>query len=65
LPVQEQIVSYDNPLGKLTNSDLELTGIVMHQAILGMAKVDGETAQPQCDNTPAATWQEKESTMTT
>jgi hypothetical protein len=45
LAVREQIVSYDNPTGRLTNSDLELAGTVVHQAILGNhAKVAGETA---------------------
>jgi hypothetical protein len=64
--VQDQIVSYDNPTGRLTNSDLELAGTVMHQAILGShAQVDGETAHTLCDNTPAVAWQSKGSTTTT
>jgi hypothetical protein len=65
-PVRDQIVSFSNPHGKLTNSDLELAGTVVHQAILGdCVPVCGETAHTLCDNTPAVAWRTKGSTTTT
>jgi hypothetical protein len=63
--IQNRLVSYKNPRGDITNSDLELAGTVIHQHILGQhASVTGETAHTLCDNTPAVSWQDKGSTTT-
>src|SRR5210317_1508827 len=64
--VQAQVVSEDNPSGKLTNSDLELEGTVLHHWLLlgKVAKVEGETTHTGCDNTPAVAWRGKGSSTT-
>jgi hypothetical protein len=63
--IQKRLVSFKNPLGDLTNSDLELAGTIMHQHVLGQhAVAAGETAHTLCDNTPAVAWQDKGSTTT-
>jgi hypothetical protein len=64
--VQADVVSFDNPKGTVTNSDLELAGTIVHQAVLGsQVAVKGETAHTLCDNTPAVTWRKKGSTTST
>ena len=58
--VRNEVVSDKNPKGKLTNSDLELEGTVLHHFVLGKtAKVEGETTYTGCDNTPAVAWRTK------
>lgn len=58
--VKSEVISDSNPTGKLTNSDLELEGTVLHHLVLGKtAKVDGETTYTGCDNTPAVAWRTK------
>jgi hypothetical protein len=58
--VRREVVSESNPNGKLTNSDLELEGTVLHHFVLGKtAKVEGETTYTGCDNTPAVAWRTK------
>jgi hypothetical protein len=60
--IQSRLVSWNNPAGDITNSDLELAGTVLHQDVLGQhADVSGETAHTFCDNTPAVFWQKKRS----
>ncbi len=64
--IQQALISYDNPTGTLTNSDLELAGTIMHQAVLAdHAVVLGETAHTLCDNTPAVAWRDSGSSTTT
>jgi hypothetical protein len=64
--VQADVVSFDNPKGTVTNSDLELAGTIVHQAVLGsQVAVEGETAHTLCDNTPAVAWRTKGSTTST
>jgi hypothetical protein len=64
--VQANVVSFENPTGTVTNSDLELVGTIVHQAVLGEnAAVEGETAHTLCDNTPAVAWRHKGSTTST
>lgn len=58
--VRTEVVSDKNPSGKLTNSDLELEGTVLHHWVLGKtAPVSGETTYTGCDNTPAVAWRTK------
>jgi hypothetical protein len=64
--VQAQLVSEQNPKGRITNSDLELAGTIMHQDVLAdHTPVAGETIHTFCDNTPAVAWRTKGSTTST
>ena len=38
--VQAQLVTKQNPKGRITNSDLELAGTIMHQDVLANHKSD-------------------------
>ncbi|CAJ1940829.1 unnamed protein product [Cylindrotheca closterium] len=58
--VKKEVISDHNLTGKLTNSDLELEGTVLHHFVLGKtAQVEGETTYTGCDNTPAVSWRTK------
>ncbi|CAJ1970112.1 unnamed protein product [Cylindrotheca closterium] len=58
--VKKEVISDRNLTGKLTNSDLELEGTVLHHFVLGKsAQVEGETTCTGCDNTPAVSWHTK------
>jgi len=64
--VQKQLVSFDNPTGTISNSDLELAGSVAHADVLAQfADIRELTVQQLCDNAPAVCWQRKGSTTTT
>ncbi|MGH7974698.1 MAG: hypothetical protein ACREBR_04170, partial [bacterium] len=55
--VTDSVVSYDNPKGQLTNSELELAGVIGHQDILAQAvDIREHTNATLCDNTPAVAW---------
>ena len=64
--LQSLLVSFDNPTGTISNSDLELAGTIAHDDILSNATsvahlgICGLT-----DNTPAMAWRRKGSTTTT
>merc|ERR1712155_370829 len=63
--VQDRLVSFDNPLGDITNSDLELAGSIAHNNILAQAADVRECTTHNCyDNTAAVFWQRKGSTTT-
>mmetsp|Transcript_1284 Transcript_1284/g.2567 ORF Transcript_1284/g.2567 Transcript_1284/m.2567 type:complete len:585 (+) Transcript_1284:829-2583(+) len=63
--VQKEVVSDKNPTGKLTNSDLELEGTILHHWLLGkLVPLAGETTYTGCDNTPAVAWRTKGSSTT-
>jgi len=64
--IQADLVSWENPSGTITNSDLELAGGVAHQDVL-LQDVDctGRTVTPLSDNTPSVAWTHKGSTTTT
>ena len=65
--VQSQLVSMDNPRGKVTNSDLELAGSIAHDDVLCQA-LPSTPHISTCtfsDNTPAVAWKAKGSTSTT
>ena len=64
--VQNQLVSYTNPTGRITNSDLELAGSVLHLDVLAQAVDTREKTVHNCyDNTPTVAWQRKGSATTT
>ena len=64
--IQRRLVSTNNPNGLISNSDLELAGTIMHQAVLAAhVSVEGETIHTHCDNTAAVAWRHKGSTTTT
>lgn len=64
--IQKDLVSFKNPNGSITNSDLELAGCIGHQDIL-LQEVDCamRTITPLGDNTPQVSWHHKGSTTTT
>ena len=64
--VQRNLVSYENPTGTITNSDLELAGTI-GQADMIVTTVDcrERTIHTATDNTPALSWQLKGSATTT
>jgi hypothetical protein len=65
--VQNEMVSWNNPRGRITNSeDMETAGTILHQDVLGdHALVAGETCHNYSDNTPSVTWRTKGSATTT
>jgi hypothetical protein len=65
--VQEELVSTNNPTGKITNSDLELLGTITHYHVLKEADypMAGESTHTFSDKTPADAWQNKGSATTT
>lgn len=64
--VQNRLVSFTNPEGDITNSDLELAGAVAQHDILAQtADVTERTIHSSYDNTAAVYWQRKGATTTT
>jgi hypothetical protein len=65
--VQNKLVSYDNPTGTVTNSDLELAATIAHHHVLECTGLPtaGESTHTFCDNTPTVAWQTKGSATTT
>lgn len=64
--ITSNLVSFDNPSGTITNSDLELAGtIAQHDVLNQVADVRECTIATLTDNTPAQAWQTKGSTTTT
>ena len=58
--ITAQLVSWDNPEGKLTNSDLDLTGIVLHHACMADCfNVCEWTTMSRTDNTAGLWWNRK------
>lgn len=57
--VSSQVVSEANPKGHLTNSDLELAGVLLHYSVLEEV-LDNQMRHSRvgifCDNTPAVYW---------
>jgi hypothetical protein len=55
--IQADLVSFENPKGSITNSDLELAGVLCHQDVLAEVTDCRElTLATLCDNTPAVAW---------
>ncbi len=66
LHIQKRLVSFSNPHGDITNSDLELTGQLAHQDVLTqLVNCHGRTIMPMGDNIPMITWHHRASTTTT
>ena len=64
--IQDRLVSHSNPHGDITNSDLELAGLLAQQDILAQqVNCRGRTMLPLGDNTPMVSWHHKQSTTTT
>jgi hypothetical protein len=60
------LVSFDNPTGSITNSDLELAGRIAHQDILAQeVNIAEANLATGTDNTPTLAWTIKGSTTTT
>jgi hypothetical protein len=57
--ITDSVVSFNNPSGKITNSDLEMAGVVLQEAALE-AQLGPNLALVQtaigCDNSPAVAW---------
>jgi len=54
---QEQLVSSTNPTGKITNSDLEMAGLLMHWLVLeSIADLQHTHVATGCNNTPTVAW---------
>jgi hypothetical protein len=63
--IQDALVSWDNPAGSVTNSDLELAASIAHQDVLVHAfDLRERTIHTGSDNTPTVYWQRKGSTTT-
>jgi len=55
--IAEQVVSFKNPTGRLTNSDLELAGLVLHYCALETAtNLMHKRVGIYSDNTPTVYW---------
>ncbi|GKZ00083.1 hypothetical protein MPSEU_000961700 [Mayamaea pseudoterrestris] len=64
--IEADLVSFDNPHGTITNSDLELFGTVLHHDVLAHNfDIRERTIHTSHDNTPAVAWQRKGSTTST
>jgi hypothetical protein len=64
--VTSKLVSFKNPQGSITNSDLELGATIVHHDVLAQHyDIRERTISTGCDNTPAVSWQRKGSTTTT
>ena len=66
--VTADVVSYDNPGGRLTNSDLEMAGVLLQEAVLE-ARLGTKLSQIQmaigCDNSLAVYWMDRMATRST
>mmetsp|Transcript_31852 Transcript_31852/g.48132 ORF Transcript_31852/g.48132 Transcript_31852/m.48132 type:complete len:322 (-) Transcript_31852:22-987(-) len=63
--IQQQLVSFKNPRGTITNSDLELgTTVLQQEAYLHAADLQERTTHTASDNTLAMCWQYKGSSIT-
>ena len=64
--LQAALVTWENPKGTITNSDLELAATIAHQDVLVHTfDLRERTIHTGSDNTPAVYWQRKGSTTTT
>jgi len=63
--IRDQLASFKNPKGPITNSDLELAGsLIHHEAAAQCFDVRERTTKSDTDNTPTLFWQRKGSTTT-
>jgi hypothetical protein len=60
LDVQRRIISFDNPVGTITNSDLELAAsVTQHDVLTSNEDAQEVTIHNFSDNTPTVFWQRK------
>jgi len=55
--IQAQVISHDNPTGTISNSDLEMTGLLLHWLVLEkFTNLAHMHVAIWCDNTPTVAW---------
>ena len=57
--ITNSVISESNPKGTITNSDLEMAGVVLQEAVLGAhlgPAMRGAQVAIGCDNSPAVAW---------
>jgi hypothetical protein len=60
LDIQQNVVSFDSPNGTITNSDLEMAGMLLHYPVLEhMVSLKHVHVAAWCDNTPTVSWTNK------
>jgi hypothetical protein len=58
--IQHKVVSFSNPAGTLTNSDLEMAGMLVHYLVLEhLVSLRHMHVAAWCDNTPTVSWTNK------
>ena len=58
--VQDRLVSFDNPSRDVTNSDLELAGVIAgHDVTASGLDLRHQNIVNLCDNTPLVAWTQK------
>jgi len=58
--VQQQMITHDNPRGSISNSDLEMTGLLLHWIVLELVTdLSHAHVACWCDNTPTVAWASK------
>jgi hypothetical protein len=58
--IRQNVISFDNPSGTLTNSDLEMAGMVLHYLVLEhLVALQHVHVAAWCDNTPTVSWTNK------
>ena len=58
--IKDQVVSFDNPTGTITNSDLEMAGLLLHYLVLeNLTDLKHVHVAAWCDNTPTVSWANK------
>ena len=63
--ITASLVTYKNPHGTNSSSDLELAGHIAHNSVLAsMTNIESTTVASYKDNTPALYWTKKGSTST-
>lgn len=58
--IRQQIISFSNPTGTLTNSDLEMAAMLLHYLVLEhLVDLKHVHVAAWCDNTPTVCWTNK------
>jgi hypothetical protein len=58
--IRRNVVSFDNPTGTITNSDLEMAGMLLHYLVLEhLVQLKHVHVAAWCDNTPTVSWTNK------
>ena len=60
MPIRNELVSFQNPSGTISNSDLEMAGMLLHYLVLEqLAPLRHVHVAAWCDNTPTVSWTNK------